>query len=104
MVDGIVGDLPDVAVGSERVEEAADQPVDARVGRIGAMQGIVSDREADPGHANTHDEAEGHIHSSGRVPLMMRPYDPKYRATSTPVFVTIAALACRDSRFARNSR
>ena len=58
MVDGVVGNLPDIAVGAERVEEAADQPIDARVGRIGAMQGIVGDRETDPGHADTHNEAQ----------------------------------------------
>jgi hypothetical protein len=58
MVDGVVGNLPDIAVGAERVEEAADQPIDPRVGRIGAMQGIVSDRETDPGHADTHYETE----------------------------------------------
>ena len=54
----IVGDLPDVAVGAERVEKAADQPVDARAGRIGAVQRVVGDREADPGHADPHDEAQ----------------------------------------------
>lgn len=56
VVDNIVGDLPDVAVGPEHVESIAQKLVDRLVGGVGAVEGVVGDGEADAGHAYAHEE------------------------------------------------
>jgi len=58
VVNVVVSEFPDVGIGAQRGEDMAEQTVDAGIGGIGAVQGVVGHREANARHADAQRQAQ----------------------------------------------